>query len=122
MGNTGNKFEILDKINDSSEKICLKRASIVSSVTSIKSKKNVQIKNHQSSQKKRRNTNHGKSRQRIVLLGDSHARKCASELHHNLGKDYEVTSFVKPGVGMEEILGSSSESVKSLSKNDVLIV
>jgi len=72
--------------------------------------------------KKRRNTNHGKSQQRIVPLGDSHARKCASELQHNLGKDYEVTSFVKPGAGMEEILGSTSESVKSLSKNDVLIV
>jgi hypothetical protein len=36
---TANKFEILAKINDSSEEICLKRASIVSSVTSIKSKK-----------------------------------------------------------------------------------
>jgi hypothetical protein len=29
---------------------------------------------------------------------------------------------VKPGAGMKEILGSSSESVKSLSKKDVLIV
>jgi hypothetical protein len=29
---------------------------------------------------------------------------------------------VKPGAGMEEILGSSSERVKSLNKNDVLIV
>jgi len=90
---TANKFELLDKINDSSEKICLKRASIISSVTSIKSKKNVQIKNHRPSQKKRRNTNHGKSRQRIVLLGDSHTRKCASELQHNLGKDYKLQAL-----------------------------
>jgi lysophospholipase L1-like esterase len=56
------------------------------------------------------------------LLGDSHAKKYATDLQHNLGDDYEVTSFVKLGAGMEEILSSSSDSVKSLSNNDVLIV
>ena len=56
------------------------------------------------------------------MLGDSHARKCAADLQHNLGDDYEVTSFVKPGATMEEIVNTSSESVKSLSNKDVLIV
>jgi len=40
----------------------------------------------------------------------------------HLGDDYEVTSFVKPGATMEEIVNISSESVKSLSNKDVLIV
>ena len=72
--------------------------------------------------RKHKNNNLGRRRQRILLLGDSHARKCATDLQHNLGDDYEVTSFVKPGAAMEEIVSSSSESVKSLSNKDVLIV
>jgi hypothetical protein len=77
-------------------------ALIVTNVTSTKFKKNDPKKTQQSSRKTRVNNNSGRRRQRILLLGDSHARKCATDLQHNLGDDYEVTSFVKPGAGMEE--------------------
>jgi hypothetical protein len=39
----------------------------------------------------------------IIIIGDSHARNCASILQDNLSIDYKVSSFVKPGAQMNEI-------------------
>jgi hypothetical protein len=55
-------------------------------------------------QKSHGKNNLGRRRQRVLLLGHSHARKCASDLQHNLGHHFEVKSFVKPGATMEEIV------------------
>lgn len=35
-----------------------------------------------------------------MIIGDSHARNCVTELHNKLGVTLEVSSFVKPGAGM----------------------
>jgi len=119
---TANKFEILSKVNDSNEATCSTSTSIINNATSRKFKKNSQKKTQQSLQTTQRKKKLERKRQRILLLGDSHARKCATNLQHNLGDDYEVTSVVKPGARMEGILSPTSENVKSLSDNDVLIV
>jgi hypothetical protein len=95
-----NKFEILSDMNESKEVTCSTSASIINNVTPIKSKKKCQKKTQRFLQKAQGNKNLGRRRQKILLLGDSHARKCATDLQHNLGDDYEVTSFVKPGAGM----------------------
>ena len=119
---TANKFEILAQVNDSNEAMGWTSSSITNNATSIKFRKNDQKKIQQSLQKTQGNKKLERRWQRILLLGDSHARKCATDLQHNLGDDYEVTSFVKPAARMEEILSSTSENIKSLSDNDVLIV
>ena len=119
---TANKFEILSKVNDSNEATCSTSTSIINNATSRKFKKNSQKKTQQSLQTTQGKKKLERKRQRILLLGDSHARKCATNLQHNLGDDYEVSSFVKPGARMEGILNPTSENVKSLSDNDVLIV
>jgi len=119
---TANKFDILSKVNDSNEAMGSTSTSIINNATSIEFKKNDQKKVQQSQQTTQGNKTLERRRQRIQLLGDSHARKSATDLQHNLGDDYEVTIFVKPGAQMEEILSSTSENVKSLSDNDVLIV
>lgn len=103
-------------------KQCQTSVLTANNVTSKKFKKKDQKKTQRSLQNTQGNNNLGRRRQRILMLGDSHARKCAVDLQHNLGHDYEVTSFVKPGAAMKEIVRSSSESVKSLSNKDVLIV
>lgn len=41
-----------------------------------------------------------------MIIGDCHARNCAAELHNKLGVTFEVSSFVKPGAGMNVITGT----------------
>jgi hypothetical protein len=96
-----NKFEILSNMKELNEVTCSTSATSTNNVTSKKSKKECQKTSQRFLQKKRGNNNPGKKRHRILLLGDSHARKCLADLQHNLGDDYEVTSFVKPGAGVE---------------------
>jgi hypothetical protein len=57
----------------------------------------------------------------VLIIGDSHARNSASLLQDNHNKDYEVSSFVKPGAQMNAITGTAGEVVKSL-KCDVLVI
>ena len=91
-------------------------------ITSKKFKLKKQIKTRKLPLETKGTNDSGKKHQRILLLGDSHARNCATDLRLNLGHDYEITSFVKPGATMKEITSSASESVKTLGTNDVLIV
>jgi hypothetical protein len=62
------------------------------------------------------------TRQRILLIGDSHVRNCAKYLQHNLHEEYEVSGFAKPGANMEEIVNTISKDIQTLNKNDVVIV
>ena len=43
---------------------------------------------------------------KIIIIGDSHARGCAQELQHNLGQNSDVQGFVKPGATLQNIRGS----------------
>jgi hypothetical protein len=42
--------------------------------------------------------------QKIMILGDSHARGCAAELNHLLKNDFEVFGFVNPGSELKHIM------------------
>ena len=55
------------------------------------------------------------------MIGDSHARNCATLLQDNLSIDYNVSSFVKPGAQMNEITKTAREELKSL-KSDLVVV
>ena len=109
---TANKFGVLANLNDVNE---TSSASTEGDITS----KNFKKKN----QKKAQRPNSSRTRrQRILLIGDSHVRNCASDLQHNLDGNYEVSSFVKPGATMEEIVNTVSEDIQTLSNKDVVIV
>ena len=47
--------------------------------------------------------------QNIVIIGNSHARKCAAELEQNLSKKCAVSSYVKRGAGMSAITHTVKE-------------
>ena len=57
-----------------------------------------------------------------MILGDSHARRCADLVQDNLNSDYRVSSFIKPSAQMSEIVTSISKEVHSLTNNDVIII
>ena len=71
-----------------------------------------QIKNKGDYNKKSSN----KKQNKIIILGDSHARGCAQELQHNLGRDFEVQGKVKPGANMEIIVNTSPKITRKLTK------
>lgn len=52
----------------------------------------------------------------------SHARKFVRLLQGNLGINYEVSGFVKPGAEMNEITKTAREEIKTLKCEDVVVV
>jgi hypothetical protein len=63
-----------------------------------------------------------KKQHKIMVVGDSHARGCATQLIGNLGEAFEVTGFVKPGTGLEVITTIESEGINKLTKKDVVVI
>jgi len=59
---------------------------------------------------------------KVLILGDSHARNCSQGVKHNLNHNTEVQGIVKPGADMETIVGTSIKSVKKLTKKDTVVV
>ena len=58
----------------------------------------------------------------IVILRDSHARGCASEVQHNLNSNFEIQGMVKPGTDIKEIITPSTTTTMKLSKKDVVVI
>jgi hypothetical protein len=57
-----------------------------------------------------------------MTIGDSHAKKYAAELHHNIDHRYEVWGFIKPGARSNELIKSAEGEVSSLKHKDVVIL
>jgi hypothetical protein len=64
----------------------------------------------------------GRSEHKVMIIGDSHAKKCAAELRHNLDRRYEVYGFIKPGASSNEVIKTVEEEVSSLKHKDVVIL
>jgi len=64
----------------------------------------------------------GKKQHTVIILGDSHARGCASEVSHLLNNDFEVLGFFNPGARMKHIKDTSRVKVHQLTKKDVVVL
>jgi hypothetical protein len=49
-------------------------------------------------------------------VGDSHIRGIANEVHHKLGKSFEVLGIVKLAAYIEEIINTVNSTVSSYTK------
>jgi len=56
------------------------------------------------------------------MTGVSNVRKFATKHQHNLGANYEVTSFVKPGVRMDTSVNTARNEIKNLRSEDVVLI
>ena len=56
------------------------------------------------------------------MISDCHVRKCAVEIQHNLDACYEVSSFVKPGAGMDTVANTAGDEVTKLRSEDVVVI
>jgi hypothetical protein len=70
----------------------------------------------------KKQTSPKKKRHRIVIIGDSHGRECASKISYNLDSDFEVQGIIKPNADLSVITNTVKEDVKLLTKNDVVVV
>jgi len=72
-----------------------------------------------------KNTDRGsasKVKNKVLIIGDSHARNCVTRLQDNLSSEYKVSSYIKPGARMSEITKTAREELKSLKCEDLVIV
>jgi hypothetical protein len=61
-------------------------------------------------------------KQKIVIIGDRHARNSAAGLQHSLGSTFSVSRFVKPGAEMKVIVNTVTEDIEKLTSADVIVV
>ena len=71
-----------------------------------------QLKSRGDYNKKTSNKKHNK----IIILGDSHARDCTQEVQHNPKHNFEVQGIVKPGANTEIIVNTSTKITSKLTK------
>ena len=64
----------------------------------------------------------GKRKQKILKIGDSYAKGCAAEITYNLGRTFEVTSYVKSGMGLEQITNIARKEIDEMTKKDMVVV
>jgi hypothetical protein len=57
-----------------------------------------------------------------IVVDDSHARGCATEVNQMLKNDCEMLGFVNAGSGMKYIKGTAKVKLQQLSKEDVLVL
>ena len=60
------------------------------------------------------------AKRKIVLIGDSHARGCASKLQEKL-KEYKVTGYVIPGAEAAVLTRIAQQEISELTEKDILI-
>jgi hypothetical protein len=56
--------------------------------------------------------------QKIVIIGDGHARNSAAELQHSLGPTLSVPSIVKAGAGIRVIVDTAKEDIMKHNSDD----
>jgi L-asparaginase/Glu-tRNA(Gln) amidotransferase subunit D len=64
-----------------------------------------------------RNTDH-----KVLIIGDSHVRLCATNVKSEINVSYDVQGLVKPGAGTGALVNSATSDIANLTKNDVVIV
>ena len=58
---------------------------------------------------------------KIIIIGISHARGCAREISNYFGKEFEVSGTVMPGAGLAHITTLAHEEIPNLTPDDVVI-
>jgi len=61
-------------------------------------------------------------KKRILLIGDSHMRGCASKLGEYLGPAYELTGTIMPGSRLQNVTKLARDEIARLSHRDAVII
>ena len=55
----------------------------------------------------------------LLILGASHARRCASEVKQQLNNDCKLYGFINTGSGMKDIKGSAKMKMTQLTNKGI---
>ena len=58
----------------------------------------------------------------IIIVGDSHSEGCATNVKSYLSDNYKLEGFMKPGTCLDILTKTATNVIKSLAKNDILIL
>jgi hypothetical protein len=70
---------------------------------------------------KKKDISKGK-KNKIIIIGDSHAKGCAAVVKHNLENFFEVQCFVEQGTTLETTTNTAKEDIEKLTKKDVVVL
>jgi hypothetical protein len=59
---------------------------------------------------------------KVLMLGDSHTRGCASKVRNQLNNEYEVSEFINPGSEMKNIKESAKTKMTQLTNDDIVVL
>ena len=61
-------------------------------------------------------------RARVVILGDSHLKRCTERIDCYLGNAFQTSGWIKPGAPAAEIVDEPTRDLVSLNKRDVIVI
>ena len=61
-------------------------------------------------------------KKKILLIGDSHMRGCASELRKYIGPECEVAGTIMPGSRLKNVTKLAKNEIDGLSNSDAIII
>ena len=67
------------------------------------------------------NTTQRNKAHKILIIGDSHVRSCASNVKTNIKGNFKVQGIVKPGAEAIILTNSVKNEIKSIPKSDVVV-
>jgi len=79
---------------------------------------NVELNKEQSTRLKKSVTAIGN---KIMILGDSHARNCSVNVQHNLKKIVVIQGLTKPGANIEQIVSPAPKIIADFTKKRTLL-
>jgi predicted phosphodiesterase len=59
---------------------------------------------------------------KVLILGDSHARGCASKVRNQLNNEYEVCGYINPGSEMKNLKESAKTKMVQLTNDDNVVL
>jgi len=59
---------------------------------------------------------------KVKVLDDSHPKDTAARIDQFLTSKFEVSSWIKPGATMDELVGTMENDFKDLEKSDVIVI
>jgi hypothetical protein len=59
---------------------------------------------------------------KVLIIGDSHARHCATNTKSEIQDNYDVQGLVKPGAGAGILVNSENSEIANLTKKDVVVL
>jgi hypothetical protein len=109
---TTNRYEVFSNLQeDESVNVTTKDTKTQNSNNCLQAKGNIQLVSRVE-----------KKKHKVLIMGDSHAKKCALELRHKLDHKFEVCGFIKPGTVTSKIIRTAEKEVSTLNQEDVVIL